>query len=78
MTAYELMFHKALIDLQSRYKSGAFEYIRNKYPEFQARLNDLHEKLAEAWKQDDVMVFREALKRWYSLMRRALEGFGGV
>ncbi len=75
MTQYEIMFHKALIDLQARFKSGAFDYAVQKYPQFWDVESRLIGDVREAWKQPDKAVFREALKKWYSFLRRAFEKF---
>lgn len=76
MTQYEIMFHKSLIDLQTRFKSGAFDYAVQKYPQFWEIESRLISAVREAWKQPDAGVFREALKKWYSLMRRILDEYG--
>jgi phage tail tape-measure protein len=75
MTAYEIMFHKAVVDLQSRYQNGAFDYARKKYRDFQKKVDEAHKGLVEAWKQEDTTVFREALKKWYSLLRRVFDEY---
>ncbi len=75
MTTYEIMFHKALTDLQFRFRSGAFGYAVQKYPQFWEVESRLIGDVREAWKQPDAVVFREALKRWYSLLRKVLDEY---
>lgn len=75
MTTYESMFHKTLIDIQIRFNSGAFDHAVQKYPQFWEVESQLINAVREAWKQPEVKVFREALKKWYSLMRKVLDEY---
>jgi deoxyadenosine/deoxycytidine kinase len=78
MDEYELMFQKAVLDLQGRYKPGAFEYLRAKYPDFDERLGKRHDALRDAWKQPDKEKFREALTVWYLPLKKAFDEYAQI
>lgn len=79
MNNYELMFERARIDLQSRFAGQAtWDFAKKNDPAFLDKLKHYENQIHEAWKEQNIEKYREALKRWYSIQRVQFDRFNKI